>query len=192
MFGSLSLSLAMFNSPDYAKGKASALKVFNMIESTQEGKVNSWVPDGSRDISLEEARGDIEFHGVWFKYPSTCDWVLKNFTFKIHSQESIGFVGESGCGKSTVTLLLLRFYEPNKGYITIGGTKITEFSIKSLRSIFGLVQQEPIIFNCSVMENILYGKPHATTQEVKRAAELAKADIFIEKLKTGEDAGHSK
>ena len=89
-------------------------------------------------------------------------------------------------------MLLLRFYEPNKGYITIGGTKITEFSIKSLRSIFGLVQQEPIIFNCSVMENILYGKPHATAQEVKRAAELAKADIFIEKLKTGEDAGHSK
>ena len=182
IYGSLSLSLAMFNSPNYNKGKQSANKVFSMIETPQEGNQKSSTPDGSRDISLEEANGDIEFHNIWFKYPSSWDWVLKNFSFKIRGQESVGFVGESGCGKSTVTLLLLRFYEPNKGFITIGGTKITEFSIKSLRETFGLVQQEPIIFNCSIMENILYGKPSATAQEIKRAAKLANASSFIDTL----------
>ena len=170
----------------------SAVKIFKIIDNAREGQHNSSIPDGSRDITLEEASGNIEFHGVWFKYPSTCDYVIKNFSFKINSQESVGFVGESGCGKSTVTLLLLRFYEPDKGFITIGGTKITEFSIKSLQSLFGLVQQEPIIFNCSVMENIWYGKPHATAQEIRMAAELANANTFISNLDVIENGQSSK
>ena len=192
IYGCFSLSVAMFNAPDFHKGKESAIKIFKMIDNAREGQLNSSIPDGSRDISLEEASGDIEFHGVWFRYPSTYDYVLKNFSFKINSQESVGFVGESGCGKSTVTLLLLRFYEPDKGFITIGGTKITEFSIKSLRSVFGLVQQEPIIFNCSVMENIWYGKPHATAQEIRMAAELANANTFISNLDVIENGQSSK
>ena len=192
IYGSFSLSFAMMNSPDFKKGKESAFKIFKMIDNAREGQHDSSVPDGSRDISLEEANGDIEFHGVWFKYPSTFDYVLKNFSFKINSQESIGFVGESGCGKSTVTLLLLRFYEPDKGFITIGGTKITEFSIKSLRGIFGLVQQEPIIFNCSIMENIWYGKPSATSSEIKIAADLANASTFINNFDVIESDNNSK
>ena len=187
ILGSFSLSLAMFNAPDYGKGKTSSLKVFRMIESPQEGSPTSTTPNGSKNITSDEANGDIEFHNVWFKYPSSADWVLKNFSFKINGQESVGFVGESGCGKSTVTLLLLRFYEPNKGFVTIGGTRITEFTIKSLRSVFGLVQQEPIIFNCSIMENIWYGAPHATAQEIKKAAELANADNFIDSLTSNEN-----
>ena len=191
VYSSLSLSIAMFNAPDFYKGKETATKIFKLIDNSKEGQHDSSIPDGSRVISLEEASGDIEFHGVWFKYPSTFDYVLKNFSFKIRSKESIGIVGKSGWGKSTVALLLLRFYEPDKGFITIGGTKITEFSIKSLRSVFGLVQQEPIIFNCSVMENIWYGKPHATAQEIRMAAELTNISTFINNLDVIENDGSS-
>ena len=82
LLGSFTLSLASFNAPDFTKGKTSANKVFDMIESYQEGNPKSSAPDGSRDISSEEAKGDIEFHGVWFKYPSSRDYVLKKLHFQ--------------------------------------------------------------------------------------------------------------
>ena len=182
IIGSMTLSVAMFNSPDFEKGQESASKIFGVIDRPHEGKQNWSISEGSREITLKEAQGEIEFRDVWFRYPSSQNWILKNFNLKINKQESIGLIGESGWGKSTTTLLLLRFYDPNHGSITISGINITEFTIKSLRSVFGLVQQEPIIFNWSIMDNICYGKPNATAQEIKKAAELANASNFIEKL----------
>ena len=122
---------------------------------------------------------------MWFKYPlENNKWVLKNFNLKIKAGEWVELIGESGCGKSTTIQLLLRFYDPQDGLITIGGIDITTFSIKSLRSMFGLVQQEPILFNISIMENIIYGKWDATSEEIKFAAEMAHADHFISALDT--------
>mmetsp|Transcript_16624 Transcript_16624/g.18477 ORF Transcript_16624/g.18477 Transcript_16624/m.18477 type:complete len:231 (+) Transcript_16624:1304-1996(+) len=106
-------------------------------------------------------------------------WVLRDFNLKITAGESIGLVGESGCGKSTLTALLYRFYEPQEGTITIGGKPITSFTLKSLRENFGFVQQEPLLFNTTIMENITYGRRHATPEEILSAAQISNCSDFI-------------
>lgn len=155
ILGSTQLGVALQNAPDWKRGKESAKKVLKILNSPAEGTIPSKIVDGDVDLVPEFAVGDIEFIGVWFKYPTSCDsWVLKNFNLLIKSGESIGIAGESGCGKSTLFNLLLRFYDPQRGEITINRVPIKAFTLKSLRACFGLVQQEPVIFNTSIMENI--------------------------------------
>jgi len=139
--------------------------------------------DGIDILTPELAEGDIEFHNVYFRYTSSTSikWVLNNFCLKIKAGQSIGIVGESGSGKSTLLQLLYRFYDPQQGHITISGVPIINFTLCSLRQQFGIVQQEPVLFNSSILDNILYGKPHATVDEVRLAAKLANATEFIEK-----------
>ena len=134
------------------------------------------------------SEGDIEFHNVWFKYShaQSDTWILKNFSLKIKAGESLGIKGESGSGKSTLIQLLLRFYDPQRGRITINGVPITDYCIKSLRSSFGLVQQEPMIFNTSIMNNIAYGKQHASAQEIENAARTANALQFVRDIAADE------
>jgi ATP-binding cassette subfamily B (MDR/TAP) protein 1 len=88
-------------------------------------------------------------------------------------------VGESGCGKSTIVSLLMRFYDPDHGTITIDGENIKSYSLKSLRQLMGMVMQEPTLFNYSILENILYGQPDAANSEVMEASEVANALEFI-------------
>ena len=96
-------------------------------------------------------RGEIEFQGVWFRYPTRRDhWVLRGLNLKIQAQETVGLVGESGSGKSTITQLIYRFYDPQFGNILIDGIDIKQYNIHSLRLCFGLVQQEPLLFNYSI------------------------------------------
>lgn len=92
----------------------------------------------------------------------------------------MALVGESGCGKSTLVSLLMRFYDPDFGKITIDGVDIKEYHISSLRKLMGLVMQEPTLFNYSIVENILYGKMTASNSDLKDAAEVANAMEFIE------------
>jgi ATP-binding cassette, subfamily B (MDR/TAP), member 1 len=183
LYATVPLTLALLNAPDYGKGREAADKVLYYNNHEKEGSLKSSICDGDRELTDEIASGTIEFHHVWFRYPSSNKdhWVLKDFSLKIEAGECVGLAGESGCGKSTVTQLLYRFYDPQKGYITIGGYHITEFTLKSLRAHFGLVQQEPLIFNCSIMENIVYGKPSATAQDIQRAAQIANCHEFIER-----------
>ncbi|MBK8156684.1 MAG: ATP-binding cassette domain-containing protein [Streptococcus sp.] len=101
--------------------------------------------------NLNTMKGDIEFKDVWFRYPTRKDnWVLQGISFKIRSMENVGLVGESGAGKSTITQLLYRFYDPQFGEIFIDGVNIRDYDIQSLRRCFGLVQQEPLLFNYSI------------------------------------------
>lgn len=94
----------------------------------------------------EGIRGNIQFENVSFKYASRSQYVFKNISLKIAQGEKIAFVGPSGCGKSTIINLLLRFYKQTKGRITIDGQEINQYDINYLRSCFGVVGQEPVLF----------------------------------------------
>lgn len=126
-------------------------------------------------------KGEIEFVDVWFRYPSRkSDWILKGLNMKINAKETVALVGESGCGKSTVVALLLRFYNVNSGKILIDGVDIKEYNLQDLRRVMGLVMQEPTLFNYTIQENILYGNMNASNKEIYESAKVANALEFIE------------
>lgn len=100
--------------------------------------------------------GDIEIKNLCFKYEERNKKVLNNLNLKIRQGDKVAFVGASGCGKSTLFQLLLRFYEPTSGMILVGGTPLQDFDIAYIRSQFGVVGQEPVVFNSSFRENICY------------------------------------
>ena len=124
--------------------------------------------------------GEIEFDKVSFSYPSNNTKVLRSMSFNIPPGKRVALVGHSGCGKSTIANLLLRFYNLEEGQILIDGAPIEDFDVKALRKQIGLVMQEPILFNSTIKENILFGKPDATNEEIFRAAAKANALEFIE------------
>jgi len=124
--------------------------------------------------------GEIEFKNVTFNYPTRKHKVLNNFSIKIPAGKKIGLVGHSGCGKSTITNLLLRFYDIQEGDILIDGKKLQDYDVASLRKQIGFVMQEPLLFNQTIKENILFGKEDSTDAKVYQIAEAANALQFIE------------
>ncbi|MEJ8568098.1 ABC transporter transmembrane domain-containing protein [Elongatibacter sediminis] len=133
-------------------------------------------------------QGRIAFEGVGFHYPSRPDTpALEDFSLQVASGETVALVGPSGAGKSTVFQLLLRFYDVQSGSIRIDGIDISQTDPRALRSQIGLVPQETVLFGTTALENIRYGRPEATDAEVRRAAEMAAADEFIEALPEGYD-----
>lgn len=133
--------------------------------------------------------GEVEFKNVGFNYPSRADLeVLNDINLKIGSGEKIALVGYSGAGKSTIVQLLLRFYDAIKGEILLDGKNIKEYNISDLRNNMAIVPQEVMLFGGTIFENIAYGKPDATEQEIITAAKKANAmefiDTFPEKLQT--------
>lgn len=126
---------------------------------------------------------NIEFNNVSFTYPSREQvQVLNNICFKIKSGSTVALVGSSGCGKSTCIQLLERFYDPIEGSILIDNKKITDLNLSWLRNQLGVVNQEPILFGTSIIENIKYGKQDATEAEIITAAKKANAHDFIMEL----------
>lgn len=105
---------------------------------------------------------------------------MKGFSIKINPNENVALVGESGCGKSTFVNLLMRFYDIDSGEILLDGVNITDYNLHDLRNVISLVMQEPIIFNYSILENLLYGKVNATNSEIYNATTVANANEFIE------------
>jgi len=106
--------------------------------------------------------------------------VLRGLNIKIKPNESIALVGESGCGKSTFVNLVMRFYDTDSGDVLIDGVNIKDYDLHSLRSVIAMVMQEPIIFNYSILENVLYGKLDAKNSEVMEACELSNCMEFID------------
>jgi ABC-type multidrug transport system fused ATPase/permease subunit len=147
------------------------------------------------EISLEHqattttvAVGAISFNDVRFAYPSRPEMeVLKGITFDIAQGQKIALVGQSGAGKSTIMQLLLRFYEVNAGQINIDQQNINDIDLATLRNSIGVVPQEVILFGGSIKENILYGKPTATEEEISHAASQANALNFIKSFPEGFD-----
>lgn len=142
--------------------------------------MKSSIADPDDPIKICSVQKGISFNGVTFFYADKP--ALDNVSFSIEAGQAVSIVGPSGSGKSTILKLLLRFHDPNKGSITIDGHNIKSIALNDLRSLFGLVPQDHMIFSCSIMENILYGKPGAEYEEVKQAAISAYAMEFIDKL----------
>ena len=135
---------------------------------------------------LPNPEGDIVFHDVSFEYTGE-EEVLHHISLTIPRGQSVALVGPSGGGKSTVCSLIPRFYDVSAGMITIGGTDIRTVSLQSLRQNIGIVQQDVYLFSGTIRENISYGKPDATDEEIRRAASLADLEEFIESLPDGYD-----
>ena len=141
-------------------------------------------PD-ARDLTV--SRGGIEFRDVSFEYPDDHNKVLRHVDLTIHPGESLALVGPSGGGKTTLCNLIPRFYDVTSGQILIDGQDVRKVTLKSLRQAIGVVQQDVYLFSGTVAENIAYGKPGATHDEIVAAAKLAGADGFIRELKDGYD-----
>jgi ATP-binding cassette subfamily B protein len=130
----------------------------------------------------------IEMQNVTFHYPSRpAQAALSDFSLKVNAGETVALVGPSGAGKSTVFQLLLRFYDPATGSIQLDGVATKQLALHDLRQHIGIVPQDAVIFSSSAKENIRYGKPDATDQQVLEAAKAAFADEFIRKLPQGYD-----
>ena len=133
----------------------------------------------------EPIRGDIEFRDVDFKYPDGDEYVLENFNLKIPFGSNIAIVGETGAGKSTLVNLVCRFFEPTKGQVLIDGRDARERSQLWLHSAIGYVLQTPHLFSGTVRENLLYGNPKATEEEIRRALELVSATEVVDRMDKG-------
>ena len=149
------------------------------------------VPVGITDVEgareLTSVRGDIAFDHVTFRYSPDSRVVLKDVSFTVPHGGNIAIVGPSGGGKSTICNLIPRFYEPTEGRITVDGEDVRSYTMESLRRQIGIVQQDVYLFYGTVFENIEYGRPGATREEVEEAARKAGADEFIDKLPNGYD-----
>lgn len=144
------------------------------------------LPRAPHARTLERVAGRVEFHDVTFGYDAGRP-VLKNVSFRVEPGQRVGLVGPSGSGKSTLVSLIARFYDPSSGRITLDGDDIRDFTIRSLRRHIGFVLQDTQLFHAPVWQNIAYGKPDATSEEIVAAARLANAHEFIALLPDGYD-----
>lgn len=159
----------------YQKGIASYQRFEQLMEVEPE------IKDSDNAIDAGVLKGNIAFENITFAYDGK-EPVIKNFSLEIKAGESVAFVGGTGVGKSTICSLLPRFYELQDGRITIDGRDIKEFTLNSLRRNVGIVQQDIFLFADSVKNNIAYGRPDASMEQIIEAAKLAEADRFIEPL----------
>jgi subfamily B ATP-binding cassette protein MsbA len=161
------------------KGNAAAERVLEVLYTKN--------PLEDKDNALEKDtfKEEIRFNNLSFKYEE--DWVLKDFNLTVKKGQTVALVGQSGSGKSTIAALLTRFYDVNKGSISIDGTDIRDLKKSALRGLMGLVTQEAILFNDTVKNNILFGLEESTDEQVIQAAKVANAHDFIIKLPKGYD-----
>ncbi|MFD7165058.1 ABC transporter ATP-binding protein [Streptomyces violascens] len=143
------------------------------------------IEDGKKELS-PDAPATVEFDDVSFGYDAERP-VLKGFSLDIRPGETVAVVGSSGSGKSTVSLLLPRFYDVSHGAVLVGGHDVRELTLASLRAAIGLVPEDSFLFSDTVRANIAYGKPDATQEEIEKAARAAQADRFIAELPKGYD-----
>ena len=142
--------------------------------------------DEKQEKQLDHIQGKVGFENVSFGYHSDRE-ILKNVSFTAHPGEMIALVGPTGAGKTTIINLLPRFYEITGGSITIDGTDISELEKDHLRRGLGIVLQDAYLFSGTIRDNIAYGKPDATDEQIRQAAQLANAHSFIRKLSQGYD-----
>jgi ABC-type multidrug transport system fused ATPase/permease subunit len=184
----------------YQQGMAALDKIFDLLDTEPD------LTDAPGAIDPRPLRGEVELDGVWFSYgrdnaagvkrstggrsadpaaASAEDWALRDVSVHIPAGETLALVGETGAGKSTFAKLVSRFYDPQRGRVLVDGHDLRELRAQCLRSQLGIVPQEGFLFSGTVRENIAFGRPSATSEEVQAAAEAIGAGDFIERLPNG-------
>ncbi|KAG6385547.1 hypothetical protein SASPL_154383 [Salvia splendens] len=178
LMGGLNILTALPNLTAITEARSAATRITEMID--REPAIDT---EDKKGKALSYVRGEIQFKGVYFNYPSRPDTpILQGLDLTVPAGGTVGLVGGSGSGKSTVISLLQRFYDPMEGEILLDGYKIKKLHLKWLRSQMGLVNQEPVLFATSIKENILFGEEGASMEDVEKAAMAANAHDFIVKL----------
>ncbi|XP_009280328.2 PREDICTED: ATP-binding cassette sub-family B member 5 [Aptenodytes forsteri] len=168
--------------PDYGKARMSAQRIFQLLD--RKPLIDSYSEEGDK-LLRSNFEGNIEFRNIHFVYPTRPEFqVLQGLNVKVNKGQTLALVGSSGCGKSTSIQLLERFYDPVEGQVLADGFDTRSLHLQWLRSRLGLVSQEPILFDCSIAENIRYGDNGrvVSQEEIEEAAKAANIHTFIEKL----------
>lgn len=158
---------------------ACANRVFDIMDEKE-------LSDESNKLSPKVCKGNVSIENLYFSY-SPDKKLIENFNLNVKSGQKVAVVGPTGCGKTTLINLLMRFYEPDSGRIVIDGADSSEIKRESLRAMFGMVLQDTWLFTGTIKENIAYGKPEASDEEIIAAAKAAHAHSFIKKLPDGYD-----
>uniref|UniRef100_A0A8C7RJF4 ATP-binding cassette, sub-family B (MDR/TAP), member 4 n=1 Tax=Oncorhynchus mykiss TaxID=8022 RepID=A0A8C7RJF4_ONCMY len=175
LIGAFAMGQTSPNVQAFASARGAAHKVYNIIDNKPH--INSYSDHGHKPDVI---KGNIEFNNIHFTYPSRPNVkVLNGMSLSVRSGQTIALVGSSGCGKSTTVQLLQRFYDPQDGSVFVDGHDVRSLNVRFLREMIGVVSQEPILFATTIAENIRYGRPDVTHQEIEQAAREANAYDFI-------------
>ncbi|KAM7420780.1 hypothetical protein PAMA_015143 [Pampus argenteus] len=178
LIGAFTLGQTSPNIQSFASARGAAYKVYSIID--HQPCIDSYSDAGFKPDSI---MGNIEFKNIHFNYPSRPDTkILNDLCLSVKSGQTIALVGSSGCGKSTTIQLLQRFYDPQEGSVFIDSHDIRSLNVRYLREMIGVVSQEPILFATTIAENIRYGRPNVTQQEIEQAAKESNAYDFIMNL----------
>ena len=162
----------------YQRALASTSRVLDLLD-TEVGVVEG-------ETCLDQVEGEIRFEGIQFTYPGRED-VLRGIDLEVPAGKTVGLVGATGSGKTTLVRLLLRFHDPLKGRVTMDGHNVRDLRLDSLRGAISLVSQTTPLFPGTVRDNVLYGRPDASEEEMVEAARIAEAIGFIDELPEGWD-----
>lgn len=165
----------------FTKASASASRINEVLE------MKSSIVENSNDISVNSSDKMIEFNDVTFRYSDSGDAVLQNISFIINKGETVGVIGGTGSGKSTMINLIPRFYDVMQGSVLVNNNDVRNYSLEELRKMISLVPQKTELFTGTIAENLKFGNENASDDEIKKAAEIAQASEFISYLKDGYD-----
>ncbi|HEY0390092.1 MAG TPA: ABC transporter ATP-binding protein [Solirubrobacterales bacterium] len=163
----------------YQQGMAALDKIFDLLDTTPD------MVDAPEAIDLETIRGEIEMKGVWFSYTADGEWAMEDIDLHVPPGQTLALVGTTGAGKSTFAKLVARFYDPQRGRVLVDGHDLRGVRQQALRRQLGIVPQEGFLFSGSVRENIAFGRPGASLDEIEDAAAAVGATEFIAALPEG-------
>jgi ATP-binding cassette subfamily B protein len=163
----------------YQQGMAALDKIFDLLDTRPD------MVDSDDAIDPGRIEGEIALEDVCFSYAGDEDWALEGVDLRVTAGETVALVGETGAGKSTFAKLVARFYDPQRGRVVVDGHDLRDLRAQALRSQLGIVPQEGFLFSGSIRENIAFGRPDASEEEIREAAAVIGADTFIERLPEG-------